>query len=122
MLANRKTKNVNLINSGLFMQLTLNEMRDLNRVLDVNIKKFNENIDVLLTLKEVNKSILRLSQKRIFENATINHIIQLGTLLRRGNQACRKISYSFMLSLIQTSSKADLNNIAYYQIQLDTCF
>ena len=62
MLANRKTKNINLINSGLFMQLTLNEMRDLNRVLDVNIKKFNENIDVLLTLKEVNKSILRLSQ------------------------------------------------------------
>ncbi len=118
MLANRKTKNINLINSGLFMQLTLNEMRDLNRVLDVNIKKFNENIDVLLTLKEVNKSILRLSQKRIFENVTINHIIQLGTLLRRGNQACRKISYSFMLSLIQTSSKADLNNIAYYQIQL----
>ena len=100
------------------MQLTLNDMRVLNRLLDKNYNKFSEEFDTEIILKKANIAILKLAKNKIFEHVTLNHIIQLGTLLRRGDDFCKRTSLSFIFSLIDMSDRYDSNSNAFKQIEL----
>jgi len=113
-----KLKKRSSINYRSHMQLTLNEMRNLNRLLDSNYNKYVEDLNIELILKKVNTSILKLAKHKIFEHVTLNHIIQLGTLLRRGDEFCRRTSLSFLFSLINMADEKNSNYDAFCQIQL----
>ncbi len=103
---------------GSYMQLTLNDMRNLNRLLDKNYNKFSEELDLKAILKKANLAILKLAKNKIFEHVTLNHIIQLGTLLRRGDDFCKRTSLSFIFSLIDMADKQESKNNPFNQIEL----
>ncbi len=80
------------------MELTLQQMDLLSREFDDNLTRYNENINKTeIVLKKTNNSIHTAFERNVFDPAFLDFFIQIGTLLRRGNNFCKQISFSFFL-------------------------
>ncbi len=77
------------------MQMTLDAMSRLNKMLVSNHRSSNEMVPTEDILKEANKLVKVAFEKNVFETALLDYFLQIGTLLRRGNPEIRRWTLAF---------------------------